>query len=337
MGSKPRARVLSTLSSGRVEKVPVTSIAGCAGTVTVDMQKATGIYWPEAHKDPIKMARLSIACHDMTGIENVRVPFDFVVEPEALGCKIKWWNKMDSVPSVVGHPYTRPQDLDMPDKLLQSGRIPIILKAITTLREEVGEYLPIASLALGPFSLASELAGIGDFLRWTLKRPDYVEKFLDFVTDVVIEYGNAQYRAGSDIVEVADAVASLDMISPTLFTKFAKPALIKVARGLRGVKVLHICGRTEPILSDIMGIKFDGVSVNVDIAFAKLHAGDTKILGNVSSKDTMIFGSTMDVKSEARKALEAGVDLLEPVCGISPITPLKNIKAIVKARDEFYI
>lgn len=336
MGSNSRERILSTLSNRRVDRVPVTSIAGCAGTVTVDMQKATGFYWPDAHRNPNQMARLSIACHDMTGIENVRVPFDFVVEPEALGCKIKWWNKIDSVPSVVKHPYKSPQDLDIPDKLLQSGRIPIILAALSTLKDTVGDNLPIASLALGPFSLASELAGIGDFLRWTLKEPDHVEQFLDFTTELVIEYGNAQYQAGSDIVEVADAVASLDMISPTLFKKFAKPALIKVAKGLHGVKVLHICGRTEPILPEIMEMPFDGVSVNVDPALAKLHAGDTKILGNVSSKDTMIFGSTKDVKTEAKKALEAGVDLLEPICGISPITPLQNIKAIVKARNEFY-
>lgn len=336
MEFSPLRRVLSALLGGRIDKVPVTSIAGCGGTVTVDMQKNTGIYFPGAHKNPEKMAELSISCHNLTGIENARVPFDFVVEPEALGCEIRWWDKPELVPSVRKHPYKTPQDLRMPEKLLEAGRIPVVLEAITTIREKMGDFLPIASLALGPFSLAGELAGVEDFLRWTLKKPEHVKEFVDFATEVVIEYAKAQYRAGSNIVEIADAMASLDMISPSIFRQFAKPALTKIARDIGGIRILHICGRTEPILLDIIETGFDGISVDVDVARVKPLAKSTKILGNVSSKKTLIFGSPDDVKAEAKKALEAGVDLLEPECGFSLITPIKNIKAMIEARNEFY-
>lgn len=336
MEFSPLRRVLSALLGGRIDKVPVTSIAGCGGTVTVDMQKITGIYFPEAHKNPKKMAELSISCHNLTGIENVRVPFDFVVEPEALGCETRWWDKPELVPSVRKHPFKTPKDLRMPDKLLEAGRIPIVLGAITTIRETVGDFLPISSLALGPFSLAGELAGVGDFLRWTLKKPKHVKEFVDFATEVVIEYAKAQYQAGSNIVEIADAMASLDMISPGTFKQFVKPALTRIAHNMGGIRILHICGRTEPIFPDIIETGFDGISVDMDTVRAKSLAGSTKILGNVSSKKTLIFGSQDDVKAEAKKALEAGVDLLEPDCGFSPITPIKNIKAMIEARNEFY-
>jgi len=337
MGSfTPKRRVLATLLGGRVDRVPVTSVAGCGGTVCVDMQKATGVYCPEAFKDSEKMAKLAIASHKLTGLECVRVPFDFVVEPEALGCEIRWDDKPESLPAVMGHPYEKPEDLKMPENLLELARIPVVLETIKTVREEVGDFLPISSLALGPFSMSGELAGMERLLKWIIVKPDYVKHFITFATQIVIEYGKAQYRAGSDIVAVADPMASGDVISPGMFREFVKPALTKIADNLGGVRVLHICGHAEKIVPDMVETGFNGISIEevVDVASIKNLVGDVKILGNVSSKKTLVFDSPNDVKAEARKALEAGVDLLEPGCGISPIVPLENIKALVEAVKE---
>ena len=74
----------------------------------------------------------------------------------------------------------------------------------------------------------------------------------------------------------------------------------------------------------------------MDIKHLKSLVGQIKILGNISSKETLVIGSPNEVKAEAKKALEEGVDLLEPECGISPVTPTKNLKAMIEARDEFY-
>jgi len=329
-----KERVFNALREGKTDKTPVTSVAGCGGTVSVDVQKAVGIYWPEAHKDAEKMARLAIAGCRLTGIENVRVPFDFVVEPEALGCNIKWGEKLDSLPSTLGHPYKTPADLRMPENLLERGRIPVVLEAIRILEREVGESLPIASTVLAPFTLAGEIVGLTDFIMWPLKEPEKTKRFVEFCTEVTIEYAKAQYEAGSHLINVADPTAGL--IGP-LFKNFAKPYLERIAGNLRGIKVLHICGYTDKILPEMAETGFDGLSIEVeDVAAAKSLVGDVKILGNVSSSKTLFQGKPEDVKEEARKALLGGVNLLEPDCGISPLTPIANIKAMVEARDEYY-
>lgn len=314
-----------------MDRVPVTSLAGCGGTVTVDMQDAVDTHCPEAHKNAEKMAKLATASHDLTGIENIRVPFDFVVEPEALGCKIRWGTDAQSVPAVRTHPFEKPEDLKMPENLLEAGRIPVVLEVIRIVRKEIGDFLPISSLALGPFTLAGELAGVEKLLIWTIRKPDYVKKYVAFATDVLSEYSKAQYRAGADIVQVSDPTASTDLISPACFKQFVKPALIKMAKNLGGPRLLHICGKAEAIIPDMVETGFDGISIDeaVDIATIKPLVGDVKILGNVSSKSTLVFGSPEDVKREAMRALESGVDFLEPGCGFSPITPIENIKAMV--------
>jgi len=322
---------------GKVDRVPVTSVAGCGGTVCVDMENAVDVYFPEAHKNAEKMARLAVASYELSGLECVRVPFDFVVEPEALGCDIRWYDGPDKVPMTVGTHYEGPEALKSPENLLASGRIPVVLDAIRILRKEVGDFLPIASLALGPFTLASELAGAEKILRWVLKKPENVKSFVDFATGIVIDYAKAQYRAGSDIVVIGEPMASGGVLTAEMFRAIVKPSLAKVADSLGGIRVLHVCGFADKIIVDLADTGFDGLSVeeSVDIARIKPMAHGVKILGNVSSKKTLFRGSAEAVKEEAKRALEAGVDLLEPGCGISPVTPLAHVKALVEAGKEY--
>ncbi len=67
----------------------------------------------------------------------------------------------------------------------------------------------------------------------------------------------------------------------------------------------------------------------------KIVGDDIALVGNVSTKKTLPFGKPEDVRAEALKALEAGVDILAPGCGIPPITPIQNIVALVEAAREF--
>ena len=50
----------------------------------------------------------------------------------------------------------------------------------------------------------------------------------------------------------------------------------------------------------------------------------------------MLGGTCEEIKAEAKKCLEGGIDILAPGCGIAPKTPVRNIRALVEARDEYY-
>jgi [methyl-Co(III) methanol-specific corrinoid protein]:coenzyme M methyltransferase len=122
-----------------------------------------------------------------------------------------------------------------------------------------------------------------------------------------------------------------------MFRNLAKPYLQRVTHDLRGLKVLHICGRTEKILSDMADAGFDGLSIEVDdVAKARSIVGGVRILGTVSSQRTLFSGKPEEVKQESVRALESGVDLLEPNCGVPPTAPLANVIAMVEARNEYY-
>jgi [methyl-Co(III) methanol-specific corrinoid protein]:coenzyme M methyltransferase len=321
----------------KLDRPPVTTITGCGGSVNAEMQKAVGIYWPDAHRDPEKMAKLAIAGYELGGIECVSFPFDDIAEAEALGCKAVYHDKIHLFPVVVDHAYSQPEDLKMPDNITELSRISIVLQAIRIARGKVGDFLPISSHVVGPFTLATELVGIEKFLIWTLKNLDYVKAFLDFSVGFIVEYAKAQYKAGSDLVTIADAAVTPELITPHVRHQFIKPSLIRVANSLGGIRLLYIGGKIESMVPFLVECGYDGVSVDetVNIARIKPIVGDVKILGNLSSKTTLTSGSPEDVKAEVKKAIEDGADLIEPSCGVPPDAPTANVRAMVEAVKEF--
>lgn len=288
------------------------------------------------------MAKLALANHELSGLEAVRLPYCLTVLVEAMGCEINMGTK-NRQPSVTGHP-PYPKDLEgaaVPADLLQrGGRIPVVLEAIKIIREKVGPDVPIVGGMEGPVTVASDLVSVKSFMKWSIKKTDLLEQALDIATEASIIYANAMVEAGADVIAIADPVASPDLMSPDSFRQFLKSRLQKFASSVNSVTVLHICGNVNPILSDMADCGFEGLSVEEKIGSAKkgkeVIGTRARLVGNVSSPFTLLPGPVDKIKAEAKEALEGGIDVLAPGCGIAPMTPLENVKALVAARDEFY-
>jgi len=333
----PKRRVLAALLGGEVDRVPATCIGACGGNATVEIQEAAGIYWPEAFIDPKKMANLAIASQEITELGNVNIGHEFSILPEALGCEIKFYERRDLKPAMIKHVFDSTEQLKMPDDFLKRGRIPAIMEAIRLVRREVGDFLPVTSFVFGPYSLAGELAEPTRFMGWAIKKPENAKQFVDFAAEAIIQYAKAQYRAGSDIVSLGEPLGTPDIIGLATFRKYIKPALKRIADNLGGIRILHLCGDVEPFIPEIVDIGFDAISIkqSVDIARIKPIVGNVKILGNVDSKGVLTHGTVDEVRAVARKALEAGVTMLEPGCGIEVLMPLNNIKVLVEEARNF--
>jgi [methyl-Co(III) methanol-specific corrinoid protein]:coenzyme M methyltransferase len=332
-----KTRLLAALEGKPVDKVPVCSVTQ---TGIVELMDVVGAPWPEAHTNPELMAKLAIANHELSGLEAVRIPYCLTVLVEAMGCEINMGTK-NRQPSVTAHPY--PKDLEgasVPADLLQRGRIPVVLEAIKIIRKKVGPDVPIIGGMEGPITIASDLVSVKSFMKWSLKKTDLFEQVLDLATEAAIMYANALVEAGADIISVADPVASPDLMSPDSFKKFLKARLQKFSASVDSVTVLHICGNVNSILSDMADCGFEGLSVEEKVGSPKkakeIIGNRARFVGNISSPFTLLPGPVDKIKAEARQVLAEGVDVLAPGCGIAPMTPLENIKAMIAARDEYY-
>ncbi|MDM7920465.1 MAG: methylcobamide:CoM methyltransferase MtaA, partial [Methanosarcina sp.] len=332
-----KERLLNALEGKKVDKVPVCSVTQ---TGIVELMDEVGAAWPEAHSDSEKMAKLAIANYELSGLEAVRVPYCLTVLAEAMGCEVNMGTK-NRQPSVTAHPY--PKDLEgmeMPENLLDKGRIQAVLGAIKIIREKVGSEVPVIGGMEGPVTLASDLASVKSFMKWSLKKPELLEQVLDFATEATISYANSMVDAGADIIAIADPVASPDLMSPDSFKTMLQSRLQKFSSSVNSVTVLHVCGNVNPILDYMADCGFEGLSVEEKIGSAKkakeILGGRARLVGNISSPFTLLPGPVDKIKAEAKQAIADGVDVLAPGCGIAPMTPVSHIKAMVEARNEYY-
>lgn len=333
-----RDRFLNTLKGKDVDKVPALSVTQ---TGTVELMKESGAAWPEAHFDAEKMAALALSAHTFTGLEAVRYPFCLTVLSEAMGCRINQ-GRYDIQPSPGSHPFAKePEKLELHPDLTERGRIPLIFDVTSILRKKVGEEVPLIAGMEGPASLASRLIGTYNFLTWTLRKPETLKECLEVTGAACSRYTEMLYEAGADAVCIVDGIAGPDMLDPKDFEIFMRPEYEKFCRAGKGIKLIHICGNSTPILKSISECGFQGISIEEKVtdlrAAKKLVGGKTSLIGNLSSSGIMLNGTCEEIKTEAKKCLEEGIDILAPGCGIAPKTPTKNIRALIEARDEYYI
>jgi [methyl-Co(III) methanol-specific corrinoid protein]:coenzyme M methyltransferase len=330
----PKERFMKALYFKKVDRPPVT----CANqTATVEQMENIGIYWPDAHKDPVKMAKLAAAAWEQIGLEGIGVPFCQTVEAEVLGCKLKWDNKKSSIPSVPFEGYAKPEDVPIPENLLEQGRIPVVLRALEILKEEYGGKLPIMGHVNGPFSLASHLTDPTNMMKMILRTPDVVPEFCSIAGDVIAEYAGAMYEHGADIVVIEDMVASVDLLGPDFYVKFAAPHDKKLVSRLKGPTILHICGNADSIIDDMIKTGVNCISIDSKTDAKKAvdkSRGKAAVLGNVDAL-TLLSKPQDEIYNSTLEAIKAGVDLVAPACAISPLTSNSNIKTMVDTVIEF--
>ncbi len=307
-------------------------------TATVELMGVVDTYWPDAHFDANKMAKLSTAAYEIAGIEGLRVPFDIGIEAEAFGCEVKI-GRADIPPSIMNPAFAEFEELHIPRSIQEKGRIPTLLRAIRVLKEKYGDILPIYPMIIGPISLLGFLVGIEKTLYTLSTEPDALKGALDQVTQFNIDLANTTVEEGNGFLCIADPVASGDLVAAEHFAEHILPHYQRIRQRVHGLIILHICGNTNPLLPQLPDTGFEAFSFQgpeVEVKDAKkVLGGKMALVGNLPNETLLRFRSPRAVMNGSIKALEDGVDILAPACGFHPLTPLQNMKAMVRAVEKF--
>lgn len=331
-----KQRIINALECKSVDKIPVGLFTTAA---PLEIMDSCGVARPEADFDPEKMAELAIATQSIPGFETIRYPFDLTVLAESFGCKIHRGSK-DIPPAVLEGPEINIEDIEVPEDLMQKGRMPAILEATHIIKRQVGNEIPLICGFAGPVDLAVNLMGMKPFLLKILKEPHKIERLMEVTTRACIKAANESLEAGADVICFGEAVVSPDIVPPAMFKSVIKPYYRQLVDSVNGKCVIHVCGKSDPVIKDIAECGFCGISVEESVedlqyAIKMAHEGGAALIGNVSTSTTIYNKTAEEVKAEALKCLEAGVDILAPGCGIAPQSPIKNMQALAQARNEF--
>jgi len=303
---------------------------GMMSAAVSEVMAAAGALWPQAHRDASAMARLALAMHEATGFDNIAVPFCMTVEAEAFGARVDLGTLL-SQPRVRGAILPPDGSGELPSPDLSKGGAVVLLEAIRLLRASRPD-LPVIGNLVGPFSLLGMLADPLRVLRWCRRDPSCVARYLDALTDCLVDFGHRQVSSGADVICLAEPTATGEILGSGLFESLVAPRLTKIAHCLAafGVpSILHICGDASAIRPQLIPLPFSAVSFDsmVDIVALAAARPPWAVMGNISPF-LLETGPEDAVKDVCLRLLDGGIRLLAPGCGITPATPLAHLRAM---------
>jgi MtaA/CmuA family methyltransferase len=309
---------------------------------------ASGLPFPEFMQSGDAMAEGHIKAwreygHDLIILENGTVAL-----AQACGCQVEYI--AGSAPVLVAPAIG---SLDQIDKLVIPDPYKVHpltenLKTTRIVSKEIGKSAFIMGRAdQGPFSLASMLIGVQEFLI-ALAEPENKEKLhrlLAFAQEVVYRYAIAQIEQGAHITSIGESLSGPDVTSPKMYKEFEWGYAKKLAGLLKEKSILlayHICGNATRIVSDMTetGAAILELDYKCDLKKIKQATlGKTTILGVIDPSSVLALGSSTLVMEKVREELyvlaAGGGLILGPGCALPPKTSAENIHTMIQTTHRY--
>jgi [methyl-Co(III) methylamine-specific corrinoid protein]:coenzyme M methyltransferase len=329
-------RFEALINSQSVDRAPVICTMHSA---TSDLMRSADAFFPYVQDDPVKMARLAKAGHDVAGFENVRVPFDESVEVSAFNVAtgMKGLQRTPMVLESLVNDLDDLESLQVPDPRT-SGKVPAVLKAVDILQSKMRD-VPIFLGIITPWTLATQLRGETVCLLDMVNENRLLEGLLERSTDFILEYVKEASRRGVDQIVLEEPMANENVMDLEMFRKFVEPYEDIIANEMRGEGIesmLHISGAfSEEQLERIVEVDVDALCVDecVEISMAKRFCDPRGMLvfGNLCTTSVLLNGNRRSVQSAVKRCLSEGADAVAPGDSLELHTPTDNLVAMTAA------
>ncbi len=225
-----------------------------------------------------------------------------------------------------------------PIELEKEERLAYMLTIVKSLRKAVGPDVPVIAWTSQPFRTACMLRGEVNLYKDLIRNPEGVKELLDVSYESLLIYAKGLIDAGADVLCTSNPVANMDCISRKHFLEFSHLYTKRFFAELKayGAKAIlyHICG----CWNDRLDLVADE---NVNILHVdKTNIGELKakygskivVMGNVNTVETLLQGSSGNVKKEALECLRQGASdkkfILSADCVVPRDTSAENIFAM---------
>jgi len=334
----PKERVMRLLRKEPIDTMPFFS---GMGMVVMPGIKKANLNFPTIHTDAERMAMSAIWSSKLMGFDSIVIPYDMTMESEAMGNTISLYENSEDIlyPTIPTKMWSTMDEVVIPDNMRELGRIPLLAEAIKIIKKEAPDY-PVGCWQLGPFTQAGQILELDIMLKGVFKQKAKVEETLDKLTDMIIDLGKYLQEAGCDFITLREPGVAADLLSPRTFKSMIKPRLTKILGAWKSPKLLHICGQTEPLLTDMAECGADGITVDIKCDVKKgreILGPDVLFMGNVDT-----YTMTCDPKTPKEKAIEhikgiidGGMDAVMPGCDLWPDIIEENMLACVETTHTY--
>ena len=320
--------VMDAIQNKEVERIPWVPFVGCHAA------KLLGVTASDFFRDDKLIVEGVKKAYELYKPDGLPALFDLQIEAEALGCELQYADT--NPPSVAKHILEEGKTLaELKPPTENDGRFPVVLRAMRTICEELGDKIAIYGLITGPFTLALHLKGTDIFFEM-YDNPDQMHELMRFCTEVAKTTAKMYMDAGCEIIAVVDPMTS--QISPDTFAEFVSPYCTEVFDFIRQsgkVGSFFVCGNAKNNIEEMCKCKPENVSIdeNIPLDYVKEICEQYGIScgGNIKLTVTILFGTPTDNIKDAENCMTIGGKkgyILAPGCDIPFDAPEENLKAI---------
>ncbi len=338
-------RVLTAFMHKEPDRVPVYTIIFGAG------RRLIGKTYADFSLNARDAAESILAAFELIGGDVIVVSQDLSVEAADFGQPMVY--PEDS----TAHPdYERPIIKDVDDyskvkriDLKNAVRMQTFLEALRMVVKKVGllDGL-VGGFVFGPLGVLNMMRGAEFLFRDCMLYPEKVKAALKPITEVLVEYVEAQCDIGVPVVAIDTLFASWNGLKKELWEEIEAPFAREVSEAIhrKGCSVaVHNCGDGPYFDAQIKAMEPEAIS------FAQLpddcsnrkelkeKYGDKVVLVGHVPTQLLITGSPHEVIEECKREIEelgdGGGFILAPGCEYPPNTDLFNAYAMVKAAEIF--
>ncbi len=241
---------------------------------------------------------------------------DDTLEFEPLGVGVQGGENV--VPCTANYrPFDRATlgSLTVPDP--RSARMPLLLDAATGLRERFGNTKCITGRVAAPFSAVTLIFGMQESFYKLVDDPDLFTDALKFAEEQATSWGLAQIEAGCHAIWLGDCNASLHLISPSDFEKWALEPCKRVTEAFQAAGAMVFLHNSEERveglkLQAMTGPDLLSVGPGLDIArAARALRGKQALAGNIDPirmlTDATVSEVAVETDRQVRLAAEGGM------------------------------
>ena len=281
-------------------------------TILEHAAAVVGVSPSAAARDADLMAQAHVQAWRRYRHDAVTVGIDvYNTEAEALGCDVRFYDD-SSIPGIVSRPGAgmEPEEcigaLDRAaDGALEKGRLPLLLRAASRVKREIGGEVPVGIGVSGPFSVCCEWMGFEDFILCCIGEPEAAEALLSRTASFLMDWCGAIVQAGLGVT-VFESWAAPPLLTPALYRRFAAPweklVIESVCRAGGKAPTLVIGGNTAALLEDMLstGTGMAIADYNADLPLYVEATRRRKLLlrGNIDPK-LVAAGPVPDILEKA--------------------------------------
>lgn len=307
----------------------------------------SGVSMSRYRSDPAQIARCFVESVEKYGYDGIVVDVDTATLAGAVGVPVAM---PEDEPAISAAPrlnsLEQARDLGTADIASYPG-VQVWLEAVRLLKRHFGDEVFIrGNCDQCPYSLAGIMRGGAEWMTDIMDPDNHADaiRLLEFCLDATTQFVRLMSATGAHMMSNGDALAGTSVVSPSIYRTFAWPyekGVVDTAHAAGLPYALHICGKTERILADMVSTGADALELDFKTDAHKARdilGGRVAFIGNLDPTGVLAMGSPRDVEAKTRELLRVFAGnpafILNAGCAIPASTPPENIRAMIRVARQ---